>query len=149
MDADRIDSLLDLARDALALGGAKQIAGSIVNHSPINQHNTCAATLSCLLDFAGIYVGIREEVIDLAPYLEHERNWARITIGSPMANGDVGVYIGAEMHHIYTVIDATDQQNPMIADNQGTGAHRRPIAGGEMAGIANVASPTSYFLRAS
>lgn len=73
MDAARVPNLLAFGRDAYALGGAKQIAGTIVNRNPTNMHNCCAATLSCLLDFAGIYVGVREEVTDLAPYLESER----------------------------------------------------------------------------
>jgi hypothetical protein len=47
------------------------------------------------------------------------------------------------------VIDATNQASPTVADNQGPGAHPRPVAGGPMPGVGNSASPTSYFLRAT
>jgi hypothetical protein len=152
MDAAELHGLLVLASDARALGGAKQIAGTIVNHDPTNMHNCCAATLSCLLDFAGIYVGVREEVTDLAPHLENDRGWGRIAVGSPIVNGDVGVFISNDasgLHHIYLVIDANSQATPIVADNQGVGAHPRPVAGGLMPGVGNSASPTSYFLRAT
>jgi hypothetical protein len=152
MDADRLQVLITLSADGYSLGGAKQIAGTIVNNDPSNMHNCCAATMSCLLDFAGIYVGVREAVTDLAPYLENERLWQRVNAAAPIQNGDVGVFLaanGAELHHIYLVIDATDPANPVVADNQGPGAHVRPVAGGAMPGVGNAASPTSYFLRAT
>lgn len=66
IDADRIDALLVFARDPLSLRGAKEIAGSIVNSSRVNMHNARAAKLSCPLDFAGVYVSVREEVFDLS-----------------------------------------------------------------------------------
>ena len=152
MDLGSIPALLSLGRNPSALGGAKEIAGTIVNRNPTNFHNCCAATLSCLLDFAGINVGVRPEVLDLAPHLEHDRRWSRIRIGDPIQDGDVGVFIasdGSDLHHIYLVIDSADQDSPLISDNQGAGSHRRPVAGGVMPGVSNVASPTTYFLRAS
>jgi hypothetical protein len=152
MDIARIAALVGLGSDPLALGGAKQIAGFVVNGDPANMHNCCAATLSSLLDIAGIYVGMREEVLDLAPYLEKHRQWSRIGVGGQIQNGDVGVFISSDasdLHHIYLVIDASDQARPMVADNQGHGAHPRPVAGGAMPGVGNGASATSYFLRAT
>jgi hypothetical protein len=151
MDHARVPALLALGRNPDALGGAKQIAGSIVNHDPSNMHNCCAATLSGLMDFAGINVGMRPEVVDLAPYLEHTRTWARVNVGAPIVAGDVGVFISAtssDLHHIYLVIDATNQASPTVADNQGPGSHPRPVTGGVMPGI-GTASPTTYFLRAT
>jgi len=152
MDIALIPALLALGQNPIALGGAKQIAGTVVNHNPGNMHNCCAATLSCMLDFAGIYVGIRPEVVDLAPHLEHERHWTRIAVGQPIQTGDVGVFISSaasDLHHIYLIIDATNQALPLVADNQGLGAHHRPVAGGPMPGVGNSASPTTYFLRAT
>lgn len=109
-------------------------------------------TLSCLLDFAGIDVGVRPEVVDLAPHLENDRAWARVNVGAPIIAGDVGVFISnstSDLHHIYLVIDATNQASPTVANNQGNGSHQRPVAGGAMPGIGNGASPTTYFLRAT
>lgn len=61
----------------------------------------------------------------------------------------MSVYRGKEIHRIYTVIDATNQANPLVAGNQGSGAHHRPVAEGVMCGISNPPSATNYFLRAS
>jgi hypothetical protein len=144
--------LVNFASNPPTLEGAKQIAGSVVNGDPTNTHDCCAATLSCLLDISGIYVGVREAVLDLAPYLESGRHWTRVNVGQTIMNGDVGVFIStdaSDIHHIYLVIDASNQANPIVADNQGPGAHPRPVAGGPMPGIPNDASPTSYFLRAT
>lgn len=152
MDAVRIPSLIGLGSDAFALAGAKQIAGTIVNNDPANMHDCCAATLSCLLDFSGIPVGVREAVLDLAPYLENERAWNRIAVGAGINDGDVGVFVSntpLSLHHIYLVVDSTNQALPIVADNQGTGTHPRPVAGGPMPGIPNSASATTYFLRAT
>jgi hypothetical protein len=151
MDLANIPALLALGRNPDALGGARQIAGTIVNSDPNNMHDCCAATLSCLLDFAGIDVGVREGVIDLAPYLQNTRGWAQIAVGSPISDGDVGVFISAavaDLHHIFLIIDSTNQATPTVADNQGAGAHPRPIAGGAMPGV-GAASPTTYLLRAT
>jgi hypothetical protein len=152
MDINRIPSLINLGSDPIALGGAKRIAGLIVNHDQTNWADCCAATLSALLNFSGIYVDYTEEVIDLAKYLETDRTWSQIAVGQPIQNGDVGVFIaanGADLHHIYLVIDATSQSSPVVADNQGSGSHPRPVAGGPMPGIIEGADATTYFLRAS
>jgi hypothetical protein len=102
MDIGRIPALLALGKDPLALGGAKPIAGTIVNHDPANMHSCCAATLSCLMDFSGIYVGVRPEVVDFAPHLEHDRHWTKIPIGQPIQNGDVGVFISNSASDLHT-----------------------------------------------
>ncbi len=151
-DKDKVGALLALGRNPTALAGAKQIAGIVVNRDPNNMHNCCAATLSCLMDFSGMLVGLREEVVDLAPHIEHVRGWGRIAVDQPIRDGDIGVFVGGDashLHHIYLVLDATDQASPLIADNQGSGAHRRPVKGGAMQGVSNSASPTTYFLRAN
>jgi hypothetical protein len=153
VDTDRktVPELISVGRNPHALGGAKQIAGSVVHHNPENQYDTCAATLSCLLDFSGIYVGVREGVLDLASHLEHNRGWVRVRVDEQIAEGDIGVVIvgpGSSIHHIYLVVDASSQTVPIVADNQGRGIHPRPVAGGDMPGVGNSAAPTSYFLRA-
>lgn len=152
-DRERLQDLIKLGSDAYALGGAKQIAGAVVNRDPANQHDTCAATLSCILNFAGIYVGVREAVLDLAACMEN-REWRRIQVGQQIAEGDIGVVIvdpnspAHQLHHIYLVVDASNQSAPDVADNQGNGIHSRPVGGGAMTGVSNSADATSYFLRA-
>ncbi|MBB5346187.1 hypothetical protein HDF10_004197 [Edaphobacter lichenicola] len=58
--------------------------------------------------------------------------------------GDVGVVLAGKIHHIYLIVDATDQLSPLIADNQEPRLHPRAVAGN----VAKKWSPTSYFLRA-
>lgn len=134
---------------------AKNIATAIVN----GPHNHCAATLSALLVFSGIYPnGGGTGSGDLEPWvpalafdLEKRRGWSRIAYdkqagpAQAIGPGDVGVVlVDANTHHIYLVLDATDQASPLIADNQLGGPHKRSLAGDP----AQSFSPTSYFLRA-
>lgn len=127
---------------------ARNVATAIV----AGPANHCAATLSTLLVFNGIYPNgggtgagdLEPLVVNLAYDLECRRGWIHIDLGNTILPGDVGVVIAsANIHHIYLVLDPTDQANPIIADNQGASYHPRPVAGD---GIHY--SPTSYFLRA-
>jgi hypothetical protein len=128
---------------------ARNIATAIVN-GPANH---CAATLSSLLVFVGIFpVGagtgagdLEPRVVELAFDLSNRRGWAGIAVGSPISPGDVGVVMTDDgTHHIYLVVDATNQKVPIIADNQLAGIHARPLAGDPKQNF----SPTKYLLRA-
>jgi hypothetical protein len=97
---------------------ARNIATAIVN-GPANH---CAATLSSLLVFVGIYpVGagtgtgdLEPRVVSLAFDLENRRGWTRIALGGPISRGDVGVVLTDDgTHHIYLVVDATNQTVPV------------------------------------
>jgi hypothetical protein len=137
-----------LQEDPAILDYARNIATAIV----AGPANHCAATLSALLVFTGIYPNgggngsgdLEPQVVNLAFDLENRRGWIRISIGNAIAPGDVGVVIAsATVHHIYLVLDSSDQNSPLIADNQGPTFHVRPVAGDAV----NY-SPTNYFLRA-
>lgn len=125
---------------------ARNVATALID----GPKNHCAGTLSALLVFMGIYpngggtgVGDFEpEVTKLAFDLEKKRGWSRVAVGDPIAGGYVGVVLASEDdHHIYLIIDTTDQANPVVADNQGTSFHSRPVAGDDIGH-----SPTAYFL---
>lgn len=131
------------------LNYARNIATAIVD----GPKNHCAATLSALLVFVGIFPkGGGTGTGDLEPWvptlawdLESRRGWSQIAVGQTIASGDVGVVlVDQNTHHIYLVVDARDQSSPMIADNQLAGVHARPLAGDP----AQDFSPTSYLLRA-
>jgi len=155
MDANRVAKLVANGSSRVILAAAKYFGGEIVTGTPTGQTNTCAATLSCLLDVSGVFVGIEPGAPELAQILEKDHAWTRIAVGDPIKNGDVGVFVYSDrpedrnLHHIYLVIDATNQASPLVADNQGNGAHHRPIRGGPMPGVGNDASPTNYLLRAT
>jgi hypothetical protein len=128
---------------------AKNIGTAIVD-GPANH---CAATLSALLVFVGIFPkgggtgsgDLEPEVVKLDFDLQHRRGWTKISLGQKIQVGDVGVVMaGAGVHHIYLIVDPTNQSVPVIADNQLSGVHPRPIAGDATQNF----SPTSYFLRA-
>jgi Domain of unknown function (DUF1906) len=128
---------------------AKNIGTAVVD----GPKNHCAATLSALLVFIGIFPNgrgsgsgdLEPAVVQLDWDLKHRRGWSTIPLGQPIAVGDVGVVLAsASVHHIYLVVDATDQAIPLIADNQLSGVHARPVAGDP----ARSFSPTNYFLRA-
>jgi hypothetical protein len=128
---------------------ARNIAAAIVD-GPANH---CAATLSALLVFVGIFPNgggtgkgdLEPWVPSLAWDLEKRRGWNRIDVGQPLSPGDVGVVlVDAGTHHIYLVVDPADSNIPIIADNQLAGIHPRPLAGD----AAQNFSPTNYLLRA-
>lgn len=128
---------------------AQNIATAVVN----GPNNHCAATLSALLVFAGIYPnGGGTGTGDLEPWvpslafdLESRRGWQRINVGGAIVNGDVGVVlVSAGIHHIYLIVDASNQAQPSVADNQSSTIHPRAVAGDQNQGW----SATSYFLRA-
>jgi hypothetical protein len=128
---------------------AQNIATAIVN-GPTNH---CAATLSALLVFAGIYPNgggtgngdLEPWVPSLAYDLENRRGWERIDVGATIQSGDVGVVlVSAGVHHIYLIVDASDQAQPLIADNRSSTLHPRAVGGDQNQGW----SPTTYLLRA-
>jgi hypothetical protein len=113
----------------------------------------CAATLSSLLVFAGIFPNgggtgsgdLEPWVPSLAYDLEQRRGWVRLPVDSELQPGDVGVVmVDEKTHHIYLIVDTDNQANPLIADNQETVLHPRAIAGSQIPDYA----PTSYILRA-
>jgi len=139
----------DLKANPTILDYAKNIATSIVAGTA----NHCAATLSALLVFYDIYPNgggtgsgdLEAWVPTLAYDLEFRRGWIKIPKKKEILPGDVGLVLAsATVHHIYLVIDAKDQVNLEIADNQGGGMHTRPIEGDKSKHF----SPTNYFLRA-
>ena len=149
-EIDKVSSLVDTLQTNISiLTYAQNIATAIVS-GPANH---CAATLSALLVFVGIYpYGAFNGSGDLQPWvptlaydLESRRGWAKFPVGSVFVSGDVGVVIlSSKIHHIYLVVDATDQASPLIADNQSPGLHHRTVVGDP----AQNWSPTSFFLRA-
>ena len=155
MDAEKVANLVANGSDPAILDKAKRFAGNFVWGDPKKQTNTCAATLSFLLDQSGIDVGVEDAVVDLAANLKSTRGWARINDLTALQIGDVGVFaydaqgFDEGIHHIYLVIDIPDPASPLVADNQGAGSHQRPVNGGAMVGIKTTASPTNYFLRAT
>ena len=144
-----VSKLVDTLRnDPKVLIYGQNIATAIVE-GPANH---CAATLSALLVFVGVYPNgggtgsgdLEPWVPSLAFDLEKRRTWGRVEIGSTIQNGDVGVVIlDSGVHHIYLVVDATDQTLPVIADNQATSLHPRAVPGD----LGQNWSPTSFFLR--
>jgi hypothetical protein len=137
-----------LTSDGDVLRYAQNIATAVVS----GPSNHCAATLSALLVFVGIYPnGAGTGSGDLEPWvpslaydLEQRRNWTKIATTDVFNSGDVGVVIvDSNTHHIYLVIDASDQTMPLVADNRETSIHRRAVAGDLVSGW----SPTTYFLR--
>lgn len=128
---------------------AQNMANAVV--ADLTHH--CAATLSSLLIFAGIYpVHISAGITNLVTWvpslvldLQNIQGWTKINIGSQINSGDVGVVlVDANTHHIYLVIDPADQDNPLVADNQQSSFHSRPIQGDPSRNY----SPTNFFLRA-
>jgi hypothetical protein len=147
---EKVTSLVStLQTNISVLTYAQNIATAIV----AGPANHCAATLSSLLVFFGIYpYGAFNGTGDLQPWvptlafdLEKRQGWARIDVGSILNVGDVGVVeLTSGVHHIYIVVDPADQANPLIADNKSPRLHQRPVAGDPAQG----ASPTTFFLRA-
>lgn len=144
-----------LKNNPTVLNYARNIATAIVS----GPHNHCAATLSSLLVFEGIYPAgggtgngdVEPWVPSLAYDLEKRRAWSRIDYdpatgpSQPIQPGDVAVVmVDATTHHIFLIIDIHDPAAPLIADNQLAGMHQRSLAGDPAQNF----SPTSYLLRA-
>ena len=106
----------------------------------------CAATLSALLQLAGLDVGLENGAGNLVAVLEEPagRGWIRVDVGQ-QRSGDVGVTFdrrdppGAD--HVYLVAHVLDSDRMLIADNQARDLHTRLASGGGK-------TPTAYFLRA-
>src|ERR1700744_1242967 len=104
------DLVQDLEASPAILNYARNIATAIV----AGPANHCAATLSSLLIFSGVYPNggttgsgdLEPWVPSLAYDLEQRRGWSKIVIGSQILTGDVGVVlVSASTHHIYLVLD--------------------------------------------
>lgn len=111
--------------------------------------NHCAITMSSMLVFydlfpVKIYAGQGNLVPDVHTLSTHliDHGWSRVQLGHAIEEGDLGVvWEDKGFHHIYLVLDATDQEKLLVADNQGP-AHIRPVKGG------GSFSPTDFFQRA-
>lgn len=150
MDKDCIAKLVQLANSSDGLAKAQQIAAQALadaGEKPFPT-NGCAATLSALLQLAGINVpmtlGAGKLVSRLGgPY--GSRKWVPVRLGEQQA-GDVGVTYdlkapsGAD--HLYLVIERVDEDEMVIADNQAPAVHSRWASG------RGGTTPTEYFLRA-
>ena len=145
-----IQRLVDnLMKYPIILTCAQIIANAVVQ----DPNNHCAATLSSLLIFGQIYpVGLNQgvnnievAVLNLVSKLQNI-GFLKIDKNDPINKGDIGVIEIGATHHIYLILDATDQTNPLIADNRQPGFHNRPVAGNPDPTVNE--SPTSFFLRA-
>ena len=150
MDKDHIAKLIELGASPEGLGEAQRVAAKALADAdqPPFPKNGCAATLSALLRNAGIDVpmtlGAGRLAHILGSPLPGSRNWTHIPV-SKQAAGDLGVTFdlggnpGAA--HIYGVIEAFDDDQMVIADNQASTTHRRFASG-------KGKTPTDFFLRA-
>jgi hypothetical protein len=141
MDSDHIQQLISIGGSVDGFADAQATAKQNLPGFP---HNGCAATLSALLGQAGIDVPMTLGAGHLAEILEGDRGWQRIAVGEQQP-GDVGVTFdnsdppGAD--HIYLVVEALDEDEMVIADNQATVTHQRFASG-------HGKTATEYFLRA-
>jgi hypothetical protein len=107
--------------------------------------NGCAITLSLLLQNSGIAVKDIYMAIELTNILRKNRNWEVIPNGS-QKSGDIGTTCGTIPNHgydhIYLVIEAKDEDEMIIVDNQKNEPHTRFASG------KGGKTPTKYFLRA-
>jgi hypothetical protein len=151
MDTEHIQKLLEIAASPEGLHRAQKIANDalVAANLPPFPKNACAATLSSLLQLAGINVPMTLGAGKLAHILHgpiHSRNWIAIPVGSQQA-GDVGVTFddnnipGAD--HVYLVVKVVTTDEMIIADNQATELHKRAASG------AGGRTPTEYFVRAA
>lgn len=149
MDFDLIQSLVKpddnyvLLRKALADAQKKAAVYLELPNAIPPLENGCAATLSALLRGVGVDVKMESGAGDLAELLEDKRGWSRIAVGKQVA-GDVGVTFDRTAphgpDHLYLVIDAINDTDMLIADNQQPGLHQRKTIGGGT-------TWTSFFLR--
>lgn len=146
-DAQFIPALVKLASDANQLQAAQHVAAARLlaydgEHYPTDG---CAITLSVLLQDAGITVQDTYLAIDLGNVLK-KRGWQVIAVGN-QKQGDVGSTCGTQpqhgVDHIYLVLEALNQDEMVVADNQATAPHFRFASG------KGGKSPTKFFLRAS
>jgi hypothetical protein len=152
MDKDHIPQLIANGNLKVAIAKAQATAKAVLAKiGVVFPHNACAATLSALLQDAGINVPMTPGAGKLAHILGgqiNSRNWTHIPVGKQKP-GDVGVCFdddpkipGAD--HIYLVVevDAANPDKMMIVDNQADTKHQRFASGH------GGKTPTEYFLRA-
>jgi hypothetical protein len=151
MDAEHVAALLAAAKTPATLTQAQATAAKALKAAgePPYPKNGCAATLSALLQIAGIAVPMTLGAGRLANILGGQlksRGWAHVPVGEQKA-GDVGVTFdeggNAGADHIYLVIEPIDDDVMLIADNQAKTLHKRAASGTPNK------TPTEYFLRAT
>ncbi|MDH7808847.1 MULTISPECIES: hypothetical protein [unclassified Rhizobium] len=147
MDAGRINELLALA-EGKGLGKARKVAAEALGTSPSKKSitNGCALTLSHMLHQAGADIPLIDNSGQLAKYLEENRDWKRVAVGSHR-RGDVGVTYdtggvdGAD--HIFLILGVLGNDEVLTADNQDVEPHPRSLKN------VGTYTETEYFLRAS
>ena len=151
MDADLIDDLIQIAASPDGLAMAQKMADKALiddGHEGFPT-NACAATLSALLQLAGIDVKMTLGAGRLAERLggvsAKSRHWVRVLPGDHKP-GDVGVTFDEDERkpgadHIYLVVQCVTTDEMIVADNQARVPHQRFASGRNR-------TPTEYFLRA-
>jgi len=145
-DGGAIDKLVALGSNPQSLRAAQAIAAQrlLASDREVIPHDSCAITLSVLMQQAGIEVSDTFPAIELGQALQR-RGWKRIPVGRQQ-RGDAGSTCGPVAHHeidhIYLVQRDVNDDEMAIADNQETSPHFRFASG-------NSKSPTTFFLRAA
>lgn len=149
MDKDQIPNLIQIGSSDDGLHKAQAIATKALAEVGVEfPHNACAATLSALMELAGIPVTMTLGAGRLANLIGgtlNSRRWNHIPVGEQEA-GDIGVSFdntppdGAD--HIYLVVERVDNDKMIVADNQALTKHGRSASGKDGK------TPTDYFLRA-
>ena len=146
-DRSSIETLLALARDTAKLQAAQAIAAPrlLAYDGTVYPSDGCAITLSVLMQQAGIPIRDIFWALELTNELK-ARGW-QIVANTDRQPGDVGTTCAdVPMHgddHVYLVLENTDEDEMLIADNQHTEPHPRWISG------KGGKTPTRYFLRAT
>jgi len=146
-DQSRIETLLAVARDKARLQAAQSIAGKrlLTYDGTVYPKDGCAITLSVLMQDAGIPIPDIFWALEITNELK-ARGWQMVA-NEDRRPGDIGTTCGdVPTHgddHVYLVLENTDEDEMLIADNQHTEPHPRWISG------KGGKTPTRYFLRAT
>ena len=146
-DQSRIETLLAVARDKARLQAAQGIAGKrlLAYDGTVYPKDGSAITLSVLMQDAGIPIPDIFWALEITNELK-TRGWQMVA-NEDRRPGDVGTTCGdVPTHgddHVYLVLENTDEDEMLIADNQHTEPHPRWISG------KGGKTPTRYFLRAT
>jgi hypothetical protein len=145
-DRSKVDALLAVARDKGRLQAAQRVAGQrlLAYDGTVYPKDGCAITLSVLMQEAGIAIRDIFWALEITNELK-ARGWQMVP-NAERRPGDIGTTcVDVPMHgddHVYLVLDNTDADGMVIADNQATEPHPRWISG------KGGKTPTKYFLRA-
>jgi hypothetical protein len=142
MDKDHIPELIALGSTQQGVQRAQALAKQVMydNGYGSTLHNACAATLSEFMDLVNINIPITLGAATLAARVQG-RGWNKISVGGQRA-GDVAIAVNNV--HIFLVVQAIDNNQMLVADNQAPGPHPRRASGDASLNH----SPTAYFLRA-